>query len=104
MEISTSLSLVLGILVVMGATAVVLCVLTDFTTYRGYRRLRRDVRSLAKSLNGTIFRDGGDLAIVGRHTRFPASVRFSNNDNTPELVIRLSVPPLPINLSVVPKG
>jgi len=104
MEISTSLSLVLGILVAMGATAVILCILTDFTTYRGYRRLRRQVRSLAKNLNGTIFRDGGDLAIIGRHARFPVCVRFSNNDNTPELVIRLSAPPLPINLSAVPKG
>ncbi|MBV9086604.1 MAG: hypothetical protein JOY79_03900 [Acidobacteriaceae bacterium] len=103
MEIATSLTLVIGILVAMGATAVILVFLTDFTTYRGYRGVRRQVRELAKTLNGTIFRDGGDLAMVGRHARFPVSVRFSNNDNTPELVIRLSAPPMPLNLSAVPK-
>jgi hypothetical protein len=104
MDVSTSLSLVLGILVALGATAIILFFLTDFATYRGYRQIRRQIREIAKAVDGTIFRDGGDLAIVGRHDRFPISVRFSNNDNTPELVVRLSAPPMPLSLSVVPKN
>ncbi len=75
----------------------------DRNTYAGYEEIVGEVRQVAKSLKGEIFRDGTDLVTSGNFFKLPAVVRFSYAENTPGLNIRMSAPAT-FTLSVVPKG
>src|SRR5579859_3507965 len=75
----------------------------DNATVRGYEELLPDVMALSKLLKAERFRDGNDLVVSGNYKKFPAIVRFSYDDNTPGLNIRMKAPST-FTLSVVPKG
>ncbi len=69
----------------------------------GYEELGADTRALAQILKGEFFRDGGDLVVSGDYGRLPTVIRFSKDENTPGLNIRMSAQ-ANFTLSVVPKG
>ena len=49
------------------------------------------------------FRDGSDLVVSGSQDKLPVTVRFSYDENTPGLNIRMSVP-ANFTLTISPKG
>ncbi len=69
----------------------------------GYEELGADTRGLASILKGEFFRDGGDLVVSGDFNNLPTVIRFSHDENTPGLNIRMSAQ-ASFTLSVVPKG
>jgi hypothetical protein len=69
----------------------------------GYEEVAEDTRALAQLLKGEFFRDGGDLVISGHFNDLPTVIRFSRDENTPGLNIRMRAPAT-FTLSVVPKG
>jgi hypothetical protein len=69
----------------------------------GYEEVAEDTRALAQVLKGEFFRDGGDLVISGHFNDLPTVIRFSRDENTPGLNIRMRAPAT-FTLSVVPKG
>ncbi|MGH9603121.1 MAG: hypothetical protein ACRD24_12115 [Terriglobales bacterium] len=69
----------------------------------GYEEVAEDTRALAQVLKGEFFRDGGDLVISGHFGDLPTVIRFSRDENTPGLNIRMRAPAT-FTLSVVPKG
>ncbi|MCI0355962.1 MAG: hypothetical protein L0099_13120 [Acidobacteria bacterium] len=69
----------------------------------GYEEVAMDTRALAKLLKGEFFRDGGDLVISGHFGDLPTVIRFSRDENTPGLNIRMRAQAT-FTLSVVPKG
>ena len=75
----------------------------DRSTYAGYEDIIGEASQVARSLKGEIFRDGTDLVASGNFFKLPVVVRFSYDENTPGLNIRMSAPAT-FTLSVVPKG
>ncbi len=69
----------------------------------GYEELNADTRALAQILKGEFFRDGGDLVVSGDFLNLPTLIRFSKDENTPGLNIRMNAQ-ASFTLSVVPKG
>ena len=64
----------------------------DRIRFRRYQALAEPALRLAKLLNGDVFRDGPDLAITGNYHRRPVTIRFSHQETTPALNIRLGAP------------
>ena len=71
--------------------------------FSGYRELRSDAREIARTFNADVYRDGNDLVIAGNMNRLPTNVRFSQEENTPGLFIRMEMPAL-FRLTIVPQG
>ncbi|HEV2112900.1 MAG TPA: hypothetical protein VGR50_02050 [Terriglobales bacterium] len=92
-----------GIIVAVAIAGYVIAYFRDNATVRGYEELLPDVISLSKLLKAERFRDGNDLVVSGNYGKFPTVVRFSYDDNTPGLNIRMKAPST-FTLSVVPKG
>jgi hypothetical protein len=69
----------------------------------GYDEIRQEVPRIASALKAEMFRDGNDLVLVGNFNRRPTQVRFSYDENTPGLNIRMQAP-VSFTFSVVPKG
>jgi hypothetical protein len=72
-------------------------------TLKGYEDYAADIKRVATSLRAEVFRDGNDVVITGNHQKHPVQVRFSYDENTPGLNIRMQAP-VSFTLSVVPKG
>ncbi|MFL6299212.1 MAG: hypothetical protein ACJ71N_01235 [Terriglobales bacterium] len=73
------------------------------STFRGYSDVAQDAQRLQSALKGETFRDGADLVVSGSKDKFPAMVRFSYDENTPGLNIRMSAP-ANFTLTISPKG
>lgn len=92
-----------GIIIAVAIAGYVIAYFRDQATVRGYDELLPDVMGLSKLLKAERFRDGNDLVVSGNCGKFPTIVRFSYDDNTPGLNIRMKAPST-FTLSVVPKG
>lgn len=97
------LQVALLIVAALSMVGVVIAFIRSRMTYSGYSDLVNDVRRLALAMRGEIFRDGADVVISGTYERLPAAVRFSNEENTPGLNIRMQAPATFL-MSVVPAG
>jgi hypothetical protein len=97
------LQVALLIVAALSIVGVVITFIRSRMTYAGYSDIVHDVRRLALAMRGEIFRDGGDVVISGTYERLPAVVRFSNEENTPGLNIRMQAP-VTFLMSVVPAG
>jgi hypothetical protein len=97
------LQVALLIVAALSIVGVVIAFIRSRMTYSGYSDLVNDVRRLALAMHGEIFRDGADVVISGTYERLPAVVRFSNEENTPGLNIRIQAPAT-FQMSVVPAG
>jgi hypothetical protein len=71
--------------------------------FHGYRDIAKDAKAITKLVKGEVFRDGEDLVIAGNFNRMPVTVRFSYQENTPGLNMRMEVPST-FMLSAVPAG
>jgi hypothetical protein len=95
------LQVALLIVAALSIVGVVIAFIRSRMTYSGYSHLVNDVRRLALAMHGEIFRDAADVVISGTYERLPAVVRFSNEENTPGLNIRIQAPAT-FQMSVVP--
>ena len=83
------LQIALFIVAGLAAIGVVVTYLRTRMTYAGYEDIFHDIRKLGTSMKGEIFRDGSDVVISGTWENNPVVVRFSNQENTPGLNIRM---------------
>ncbi|MGZ4839975.1 MAG: hypothetical protein ACXVZR_15605 [Terriglobales bacterium] len=93
-------------LLIVAALAIVGMIVAFFRsrmTYSGYLEIMEDVRRIGMAMHGEIFRDGIDVVVSGDYEKLPAAVRFSNDEHTPGLNIRMQAPATFL-LSVVPAG
>ena len=73
----------------LAAIGVVITYLRTRMTFSGYEEIIGDIRKLGSSLRGEVFRDGSDVVISGTWEKNLVVVRFSNQENTPGLNIRM---------------
>lgn len=92
--------LIVGLLSLVG---VVVTFVRSRMTYTGYEDILNDVKRIGMSMRGEIFRDGGDVVVSGSWQGNPVVVRFSNEENTPGLNIRMPAA-ASFLLSVAPAG
>ncbi len=97
------LQIALMIVAALAIIGVVITLVRSSMTYSGYAEIAHDIRRLGLSLHGEIFRDGSDVVVSGNYQQLPAVVRFSNEENTPGLNIRMQAPATFV-LSVAPSG
>lgn len=91
----------LAVLVLLAGA--VIHIVRKSSTFKGYSDVAQDAERLQRALKGETFRDGADLVVSGSQDKFPAMVRFSYDENTPGLNIRMSVP-ANFTLTISPKG
>lgn len=60
--------------------------------FSGYLELRGDARAIEHFLHGETFRDMNDLVITGNAQGYRTTLRFSQDENTPGVNIRMDVP------------
>lgn len=92
--------LVIALVTIVG---VVVSSMRKQTALAGYDDIRAEVPRIASALKAEMFRDGNDLVLTGNFNRRPTQVRFSYDENTPGLNIRMQAP-VSFTFSVVPKG
>jgi len=83
------LQIALFIVAGLAAIGVTVAYLRTRMTYAGYEEIFSDIRKLGSAMKGEIFRDGSDVVISGTWEKNPVVVRFSNQENTPGLNIRM---------------
>src|SRR5690348_8149971 len=88
----SSLQLVFVIIAVLAVVGVVVTFLRTRMTFSGYEDHVTEIRTLGLSLRGEVFRDGPDVVISGTWDKHSTVVRFSNQENTPGLNIRMAAP------------
>ena len=92
---------VLAVLVV--AVGVIIVMFRKSSTFSGYTDVASDAQRIQRAVKGETFRDGSDLVVSGSQDKLPVQVRFSYDENTPGLSIRLSAP-ANFSLTITPKG
>jgi hypothetical protein len=92
--------IVISLVVLVG---VIISLLRSSALLAGYNEHKRDIQKIATTLKAEMFRDGDDVVIPGNYKKFPIQVRFSYDENTPGLNIRMQAP-VSFTFSVVPKG
>lgn len=103
MTSGSPLPLVLGIIVAVAVVGGLIALWRNRATYSSYEDIKLDVREIALALKAEVFRDGDDLVISGTYDQMPTVVRFSHDENTPAVNIRMTAPTT-FTMSVVPKG
>jgi len=86
------LALALGVIFGIAILGAFVVLLHHFKRFAGFREIADEVRDIAQTLHGEIFRDGGDLVASGNFERWPTVVRFSKKENVPGVNIRVGVP------------
>jgi hypothetical protein len=95
--------IVVGSVLVVSLLGVFLWMGRDALLLRGYEWVGHIAFAVQQMLSGEIFRDGHDLVISGTFEGLPTVVRFSDNENTPVLNIRVALPST-FTMWVVPRG
>ena len=93
----------LAIISVLAFIGAVLSIYRRSILFSGYKEMSRDANEIARTFGGNIYRDGNDLVISGNMNKMPVFVRFSQEENTPGLFIRMEMPAL-FRLTIVPQG
>src|SRR5438270_13032592 len=92
---------VLAVLVV--AAGVIIIMIRNSSTFSGYGDVSADAQRIQRAVKGETFRDVSDLVVSGSQDKLPVQVRFSYDENTPGLSVRLSAP-ANFTLTITPKG
>ena len=81
-------------LMIVVATAVILAVdaIQRARMFRGYEEIKADARQIATLLRGETARYDHDVVIAGNFGAFPVVVRFSQDANTPGLILQMTAP------------
>jgi hypothetical protein len=85
------------------ATGVIIVMIRKSSTFSGYSDVAADAQRIQRAIKGESFRDGNDLVLSGSQDKLPVQVRFSYDENTPGLSIRMSAP-ANFTLTITPKG
>jgi hypothetical protein len=93
----------LAIVSVLAFIGAVLSIYRRSILFSGYKDLSRDAQEIARTFRGDIYRDANDLVISGNMNKLPVFVRFSQDENTPGLFIRMEMPAL-FQMTIVPQG
>jgi hypothetical protein len=93
----------LFIVLCVGLVGAVAAFVRDRMRYAGYRDVMREAIAVSKTIDGEIFRDGGDLVISGEQNKAPLIVRFSHAESTPGLSIHMGAPAA-FAMSTSPRG
>ena len=99
---TTTLFIIAAGLVLIAAASTVIRAITTMRHYAGYWELRQDARAIEFFLHGQTFRDLGDLVITGNTHTYRTTLRFSQDENTPGVNIRMDVP-ANFDMVIVPK-
>jgi len=91
----------LAILVLL--VGVIIVMIRRGSTFSGYDDVAADAQRIQRAIKGESFRDGSDVVVSGSQDKLPVQVRFSYDQNTPGLTIRLSAP-ANFTLTITPKG
>ncbi len=97
------LQIALLIIAAVSIVGMVIAVVRSRRTYSEYEEIAGEARRLGSIIKGEIFRDGNDLVVSGNYGMLPTVVRFSNDENTPGLNMRMQAPAT-LTLSLVPSG
>src|SRR5436305_10844298 len=89
--------------VVVLAIGAIIMMVRKSSTFSGYTDVAADAQRIQRAIKGETFRDGSDLVVSGSQDKLPVTVRFSYDENTPGLNIRMSVP-ANFTLTISPKG
>lgn len=92
--------LIIALVTIVG---VIVSTMRKSAALAGYEEIREEVPRIASALKAEMFRDGNDLVLAGNYNGRPTQVRFSYDENTPGLNIRMQAP-VSFTFSVVPKG
>ncbi|ABF39118.1 hypothetical protein Acid345_0113 [Candidatus Koribacter versatilis Ellin345] len=101
MDTNTILILALGV-VLIALASVIIPYINALRRYAGYSELRDDARAIEFFLRGETFRDLNDLVITGNTQSYRTTLRFSKEENTPAVNIRMDVPAT-FDMMLVPK-
>lgn len=101
METGTLAILAVGVLVIALACAIIPYI-NLWRRYRGYSEVRRDAAAIAYFLRGQTFRDMNDLVVTGNTQGYRTTIRFSRDENTPGVNLRMEVPAT-FDVMIVPK-
>ena len=80
---------IVGVLAIIG---IVIASTRRGATFGGYESLTQDLDRIRRFIGGQVFRDGEDLVINGVYRSLPTIVRFSHQEHTPGLHVRMAVP------------
>lgn len=97
------LQIAVFVIALVTIVGVVVSSMRKSTALAGYDDIRAEVPRIASALKAEMFRDGNDLVLTGNFNGRPTQVRFSYDENTPGLNIRMQAP-VSFTFSVVPKG
>jgi hypothetical protein len=89
--------------IVVLAVGAIIVMMRKSSTFSGYTDVAADAQRVQRAIKGETFRDGNDLVVSGSQDKLPVTVRFSYDENTPGLSIRMSVPGN-FTLTISPKG
>jgi hypothetical protein len=89
--------------VVVLAIGAIILMFRKSSTFMGYTDVAADAQRIQRAIKGETFRDGSDLVVSGSQDKLPVTVRFSYDENTPGLNIRMSAP-ANFTLTISPKG
>ncbi len=101
MDTNTILILAVGVVLIALASAIIPYI-NSLRRYAGYSELRRDARVIENFLRGETFRDLNDLVITGNTQGYRTTLRFSKDENTPGVNLRMDVPAT-FDMMIVPK-
>lgn len=93
----------LFIVLCVGMFGAMVAFVRDRMRYAGYRDIMREALAFSRTVDGEIFRDGGDLVVSGEQAKTPLIVRFSHAESTPGLSVRLGAPAT-FSMVVYPRG
>ena len=89
--------------VVVLAIGAIIVMVRKSSTFSGYTDVAADAQRIQHAVKGETFRDGSDLVVSGSQDKLPVTVRFSYDENTPGLTIRMSAA-ANFTLTISPKG
>jgi hypothetical protein len=101
MDTNTILILSGGV-VLIALASVIIPYINMLRRFAGYSELRGEARAIEHFLHGETFRDMNDLVITGNTQGYRTTIRFSQDENTPGVNIRMDVPAT-FDMVIVPK-
>lgn len=100
---TTPILLVASGLFLIASTSVLIRYVYAWRKIAGYSELRRDVPAIESFLGGETYRAGNDLVITGNIHGYRTTLRFSRDENTPGVNLRMEAPAT-FDLMIVPKN
>jgi hypothetical protein len=84
----------IALLIVAGLATlgVIITLVRSLMTFAGFGEVSAAAKQVARAISGEAFRDGPDLVVSGKYDGSPVVARFSNQEHTPGLNLRMAAP------------